>query len=86
MDDVGLMAVVDAGKDLLHEDCSVSLAELATLEDLVEELTTLADLRDQVITLLIFKELVHFDDIGVILKAWKIIWLTYCVSKFEDYN
>ena len=62
------MAIVDAGEDLLHEDSAVSLAELATLEDLVEELTALADLGDQVVTLLIFKELVHFDDVGVILK------------------
>ena len=64
-----LMAVVDAGEDLLHEYGAISFAELSTLEDFVEELATLADLRDQVIALVILEELVHFDDIGVILKT-----------------
>ena len=64
-----LMAVVDAGEDLLHENRAISFAELSTLEDFVEELATLADLRDQVIALVILEELVHFDDIGVILKT-----------------
>ena len=43
MNDVVLMAVVDALEHLLHEDSSVALGELASLEDFVEELTTLAD-------------------------------------------
>ena len=43
MDNVGLMAVVDAGEDLLHEDCGISLAEFSALENFVEKLTTLAD-------------------------------------------
>ena len=68
MHDVGLVAVVDAGEDLLHEDSSIALAELTTLEDLVEELTTLADLGDQVIALLVLEELVHLDDVRVILR------------------
>ena len=67
MHDVGLVAVVDAGEDLLHEDSSIALAELTTLEDLIEKLTTFADLGDQVIALLILEELVHLDDVRVIL-------------------
>jgi len=43
MNDVGLMAIVDAGKDLLHENGTITLAEFTSLEDFVEELTTLAD-------------------------------------------
>ena len=38
-----LVAVVDAEKNLLHEDCGVLLGELSTCDDFVEELTTLAD-------------------------------------------
>ena len=45
MDDVGLVAVVDARENLLHKDSSVTLAELSALQDLIEELTTLADSR-----------------------------------------
>ena len=67
MHDVGLVAVVDAGEDLFHEDSSIALAELTTLEDLIEKLTTFADLGDQVIALLILEELVHLDDVRVIL-------------------
>jgi hypothetical protein len=43
MDDVGLMAVVDAGEHLLHQNSCVALRELATLQDLIEKLATLAD-------------------------------------------
>ena len=43
MHNVSLVAVVDAGEDLFHEDGTVALAELATLQNLIEELTTLAD-------------------------------------------
>ena len=71
MNDISLMAVVDAGEDLLHEDGAVSLAELATLENLVEELATLADLSDEIVTLLILEELVHLDDVGMILQTYK---------------
>ena len=67
MHDVGLVAVVDAGEDLFHENSSIAFAELTTLEDLVEELATLADLGHQVIALLILEELVHLDDVRVIL-------------------
>ena len=69
MHDVRLMAVVDAGKDLPHEDGAVSLAELATLEDLVEELTTLANFGDEVVALLVLKELVHLDDVWMVLQS-----------------
>ena len=89
MDNVGLMAIVDAGEDLLHENGTVTFAEFATLQNLIEELTTLADsersekvrvsqgchgerrlgylLCNKVVAFLIFKELVHFDDVGVVL-------------------
>ena len=43
MDNVGLMAIVDAGEDLLHENGTVTFAKFATLQNLIEELTTLAD-------------------------------------------
>lgn len=43
MDYVVLVAVVDARQNLLHEDCSVLLCELASSDDLVEEFSTLAD-------------------------------------------
>ena len=69
MNDISLMAVVDAGEDLLHEDGAVSLAELATLEDLVEELTTLANFGDEVVPLLVLKELVHLDDVWMVLQS-----------------
>ena len=85
MNDISLMAVVDAGEDLLHEDGAVSLAELATLEDLVEELATLADLSDKIVTLLILEELVHLDDVGVILSKDK-TWLTSERSAAEMAN
>jgi len=66
MDDVGLMAVVDARENLLHKDSSVALAELSALEDFIEELSALADFSDKVVTFLILKELVHLDDVGVV--------------------
>ena len=43
MDDVGLVAVVDAREHLLHEDGSVTLGEFSALQDFIEELSTLAD-------------------------------------------
>ena len=43
MDDIVLVAVVNAGKYLLHQNGAISLGEFAALEDFVEELTTLAD-------------------------------------------
>ena len=43
MDNVGLVAIVDAGKDLLHENGTVALAEFSTLQNLIEELTAFAD-------------------------------------------
>ena len=71
MHNVSLVAVVDAGEDLFHEDGAVTLAELAALEDLVEELATLADLSDEVVSLLVLEELVHFDNVRVILQYIK---------------
>ena len=66
---VPLMAVVDAGEDLFHEDGTVTLAEFTALEDLIEELATLADLGHEVVPLLIFEELIHFNDVRVVLHT-----------------
>lgn len=66
MDDIGLMAIVDAGKDLLHEDCTITLSEFATLENFIKKFATLADFCHEIVALFIFKELVHLDDIWVI--------------------
>ena len=86
MHDVRLMAVVDAGEDLLHEDGAVALAEFAALQDLVEELAALANLSDQVVALLVFEELVHFDDVGVVLysHAQGRSWLTKFAAKIAS--
>ena len=46
MNNVVLMAVVDALENLLHEDSTVTLRELASLENLVEQLSSLADSVD----------------------------------------
>ena len=43
MDDIVLMAIVDAGEDLLHKNGSVSLRKLSSLQNLVEELSSFAD-------------------------------------------
>jgi hypothetical protein len=37
------MAIVDAGKDLLDQDCSIFLSELSSSDDFVKELTSFAD-------------------------------------------
>ena len=66
MNDLVGMAVVDAGENLLHEHRSILLSELASGHNLVEELTALADVRDNVVTLLIFEELVHLQNVGMI--------------------
>ena len=49
MDDVSLMAVVDARENLLHQNGCVALAELSTLKDLVEQLATLADPTNKIL-------------------------------------
>jgi hypothetical protein len=43
VDDVVLVAVVDARKHLLHKNCCVLFTEFAALQDFVEEFTALAD-------------------------------------------
>ncbi len=43
MDNIGLVAVVDARKHLLHEHSGVTLREFSTSQDFVEQLTALAD-------------------------------------------
>jgi calcium-dependent protein kinase len=53
------MAIIDARKNLLHKDSTVSFGEFAALQNFIEELTSLADLGNKVITLLILKEIDH---------------------------
>ena len=43
MNDIGLVAVVDARKHLFHEHGGVTLGEFTTSQDFVEQLTTFAD-------------------------------------------
>lgn len=43
MDDVALVAVVDARKHLLDKEGGITFREFTSLEDFVEELSTLAD-------------------------------------------
>jgi len=66
MNDVSLMTVVNAGQNSFHKDGSIMFIELATSNDLIKELTTLAKLSNNVVALLIFKVLIHFDDVRVI--------------------
>ena len=54
VDDVHLVAVVDAGKHLLHEHCGVLLSELASCDNLVEEFSSLADSTSFSIVLLTY--------------------------------
>jgi len=66
MDDVVGVAIVDATEDLLNQNSSVFLSEFATGEDFFKELSSLADLLDNVVSLVVFEELEHFHNIGVI--------------------
>jgi hypothetical protein len=66
MDDVVLVAVVHAREDLLDQEGGVTLGELTAGEDLVEELSTLADLLHDVVAFVVFEELEHLDNVGVI--------------------
>ena len=43
VDDVVLVAVVDAREHLLHKNCCIFFTEFAALQDLVEKFTALAD-------------------------------------------
>jgi hypothetical protein len=42
VDNVHLVAVVDAGEDLLHQDGGISFSEFASGDDLVEEFSSFA--------------------------------------------
>jgi hypothetical protein len=66
MDDVVLMAVVDAGQNLLDQKGGIAFSELTAGDNLVEEFSTFADFLNQVVTFIVLKELVHLDDVGVI--------------------
>ena len=50
MHDVVLMAVVDAGEHLFHENGCVALAEFPAVQDFVEELAALANSTRQTIS------------------------------------
>jgi hypothetical protein len=82
VDDVLFVAVVDTREDLLHEDGSIFLSELASCDDFIEEFSSFADPRESigkcllghnVVTLLILEEFVHFHDVRVVLKI-SIYW------------
>ena len=60
------VAVSNAAQQLFHDDSGVFLAELTTIDNLVEELTTLDVISHDVETLFIFEVLVDLDDVGVI--------------------
>ena len=48
VDDVVIVAVVDAGENLLQQDGSVPLGEFAALQNLVEQFTSLADSKSKI--------------------------------------
>ena len=66
VNDVILVAVINARQNLFHENGRVLLRKLASRDDLIEELTTLADISDDVISLLVLEELVHLKNIRVV--------------------
>ena len=92
---IGRVAVVDARQDQLHEHGGLTLREVSPLGNLVEQLSTLAHsehrprlrnltrdlLSDDVEPFLVFKELVHFDDVRVILRAPRETILRRCRLK-----
>lgn len=62
------VTVLHARQDLLNDHSSVLLSEAAPLLHLVKKVSALAKLIDNVIAPLIFKELIHAHNIGVILN------------------
>jgi hypothetical protein len=79
VDNVVLVAIVDARQNLLHKDGGILLCELSSGDDLVEKLSSFADperrklkkecvlLCDNVVALLVLEEFVHLDNVGVVL-------------------
>jgi hypothetical protein len=68
VNDVVLVAVVDTAEHLFEKDRRIALAELSSLEHLVEELAALANLSHQVVPLFVFKKFVHLHDVWVVLQ------------------
>ncbi len=66
MDNVILMAIVNAGQYLPHEDASISLSELTAVHNLVEEFPAFAELSHNIVSLFILEELVYFKDVRVV--------------------
>ena len=80
-----IVAVVHHGQDLFHNDGCISFAHLARLHDLIEELATFANpitpteivkykrevdlLHDDEEALVVFKELIHFDNVRMVLPS-----------------
>ena len=84
---VVLMAVIDAREDLLHKHSAVSLGELASLQDLVEELSSFADFGDEIVAFLVLEELVHLNDVGVVLNKIDGFSIFYVIRILSDsYN
>ena len=73
MNDIIFVAIINAREHLFDEHGSILFSELTSGHDLVEQLTTLADISDDVVPLLVLEELVHLDDVGVVLEEE--IWL-----------
>jgi hypothetical protein len=63
------MTIVDAGEHLLHEDGGVTLRELSTGKNFIEEFATFADFCYKVVAFLIFEKFVHLNDIGMVLHT-----------------
>mmetsp|Transcript_65793 Transcript_65793/g.169343 ORF Transcript_65793/g.169343 Transcript_65793/m.169343 type:complete len:289 (-) Transcript_65793:152-1018(-) len=66
MHDVLLVHVEDGTKDVLDQGCSLGLAEVAHLHDLIEKLTTLAQLHDKEDVVPVLEGLEESDDVRVI--------------------
>ena len=71
MDDIGLMAIVDTREDRLHKNGAITFVEFSASEDLVKKLSTFAYFCNEVIPLFIFEELVHFDNVWMVLYGKK---------------
>jgi len=66
MNDVIIMAIVNARQNLLHEYRRILLRKLASGHDLIEELSTFTDVSDDVVSLFILEEFVHLENVWVV--------------------
>ena len=66
MHHIALVAVVHGREYLLYYLCGINFTELLLLSYLIEELATVTEFGHQEITFLVLKELVKFQNVGVI--------------------